>query len=144
VSVEAVRTNRQRMGGHGARIAARATGGVQPPGFYDMLVAKHGLKAPWHAFTGLGLGQALVLVRGVEAAARKNGGDKLTGENVHQALLDTQFPSAQFFGFTGGDIDFSIEAPFPLKDPRINVGQVVGGKLKTVAAGVPVPKLAKW
>jgi len=112
--------------------------------FYDMLVAKHGLKAPWHAFTGLGLGQALVLVRGVEAAARKNGGDKLTGENVHQALLDTQFPSAQFFGFTGGDIDFSVEAPFPLKDPRINIGQVVGGKLKTVAAAVPVPKLAKW
>ena len=112
--------------------------------FYDMLVAKHGLKAPWHAFTGLGIGQALVLVRGVEAAARKHGGDKLTGELVHRTLIDTTFPAKDFFGFTGGDIDFSLEAPFPLADPRINVGQVTGGKLRTVAASVPVPKLAKW
>lgn len=112
--------------------------------FYDMLVARHGLKAPWHAFTGLGIGQALVLVRGVEAAARKHGGDKLTGELVHRTLLDTNFPAKDFFGFTGGDIDFSLEAPFPLADPRINIGQVTGGKLRTVAAGVPVPKLAKW
>ena len=112
--------------------------------FYDMLVAKHGLKAPWHAFTGLGIGQALVLVRSVEAAARKHGGDKLTGELVHRTLLDTSFPAKDFFGFTGGDIDFSIEAPFPLANPRINVGQVTGGKLRTVAAGVPVPKLTKW
>ena len=112
--------------------------------FYDMLVAKHGLKAPWHAFTGLGIGQALVLVRGVEAAARKHGGDKLTGELMHRTLIDTTFPAKDFFGFTGGDIDFSLEAPFPLADPRINVGQVTGGKLRTVAASVPVPKLAKW
>lgn len=112
--------------------------------FYDMLVAKHGLKAPWHAFTGMGIGQALVLVRGVEATARKHGGDKLTGELVHRTLLDTTFPAKEFFGFTGGDIDFSLEAPFPLADPRINVGQVTGGKLRTVAAGVPVPKLTKW
>ncbi len=112
--------------------------------FYDMLVTKHGLKAPWHAFTGLGIGQALVLVRGVEAAARKHGGDKLTGELVHRTLIDTTFPAKEFFGFTGGDIDFSLEAPFPLADPRINIGQVTGGKLRTVASGVPVPKLAKW
>lgn len=112
--------------------------------FYDMLVAKHGLKAPWHAFTGLGIGQALVLVRGVEAAARKAGGDKLTGELVHKALLETEFPAKAFFGFTGGDIDFSVDSPFPLKDPRINVGQVMGGKLKNVATSVTVPKLNKW
>ena len=112
--------------------------------FYDMLVARHGLKAPWHAFTGLGIGQALVLARGVEAAARKHGGDKLTGELVHRTLLETNFPAKDFFGFTGGDIDFSVEAPFPLADPRINIGQVSGGKLRTVASGVPVAKLTKW
>ena len=112
--------------------------------FYDMLVARHGLKAPWHAFTGLGIGQALVLVRGVEAAARKHGGDKLTGELMHRTLIDTTFPAKDFFGFTGGDIDFSVEAPFPLADPRINIGQVSGGKLRTVASGVPVAKLTKW
>ncbi len=112
--------------------------------FYDMLVAKHGLKAPWHAFTGLGIGQALVLVRGVEAAARKAGGDKLSGELLHKTLLETDFPAKAFFGFTGGAVDFSVDAPFPLKDPRINVGQVSGGKLKTVGTLVPVPKLNKW
>lgn len=112
--------------------------------FYDMLVAEHGLKAPWHAFTGAGIGQALVLVRAVEAAARKNGGDKLTGEMIHKTLLETTFPAKDFYGYTGGDIDFSFDAPFPLKDPRVNIGQVSGGKLKAVATGVATPKLAKW
>lgn len=112
--------------------------------FYDMLVAKHGLKAPWHSFTGLGIGQALVVVRGIEATVRKHGSDKITGELVYQTLLETHFPAKDFFGFTGGDVDYSVDAPFPLKDPRINIGQVVGGQLKTVASGVPVPKLAKW
>ncbi len=112
--------------------------------FYDMLVAKHGLKASWSAFTALGLSQALVLVRAVEAAAVKHGADKLTGELVHRTLLETTFQAKDFFGFSGGDIDYTVEAPFPTKDPRINVGQVTGGKLRTVAASVPVPKLTKW
>lgn len=112
--------------------------------FYDMLVAKYGLKAPWHPLLGLGVSQTLVMVRAVEAAARKNGGDKLTGEMLYTTLTETTFPAKDFFGFTGGDIDFSVEAPFPIKDARVNIGQVVGGKLTTVAKGVPVPKLAKW
>ena len=112
--------------------------------FYDMLVAKHGLKGPWHSLTTIGINQALVMVRVVEAAAKKNGGDKLTGEMLYNTLIDTNFAAKDFYGFTGGDIDFSVEAPFPTKDPRVNIGQVVGGKLTTVAKGVPVPKLAKW
>lgn len=113
--------------------------------FYDMLVAKYGMKAPWHSITTIGINQTLVLVRAVEAAAKKNGGDKLTGEMLYNTLIETHFPAKDFFGFTGGgDIDFSVEAPFPIKDPRVNIGQVVGGKLTTVARGVPVPKLAKW
>lgn len=112
--------------------------------FYDMLVAKYGLKAPWHAFTGVGIGQALLLVQAVEVAAGKNGGDKLTGENVYRALMDTDFAAKDLHGFSGGNVDFSPEAPFPLKDPRINIGQVTGGKVGTVATSVPVPKLAKW
>ncbi|RYZ12698.1 MAG: ABC transporter substrate-binding protein [Comamonadaceae bacterium] len=113
--------------------------------FYDMLVAKYGLKAPWHSITSIGLNQTLVLVRAVEAAAKKNGGDKLTGEMLYATLVGTTFPAGDFYGFTGGgDIDFSVEAPFPTRDPRVNIGQVVGGKLVTVARGVPVPKLAKW
>ncbi len=113
--------------------------------FYDMLVAKYGMKAPWHSITTIGMNQALVMVRVVEAAAKKHGGDKLTGEILYNTLLETHFPAKDFYGFTGGgDIDFSVEAPFPTKDPRVNIGQVVGGKLTTVAKGVPVPRLAKW
>lgn len=113
--------------------------------FYDMLVAKYGLKAPWHSITSIGLNQTLVMVRAVEAAARKHGGDKLTGEILYNTLIDVDFPAKDFFGFTGGgEIDFSVEAPFPTKDPRVNIGQVVGGKLVTVARGVPVPRLSKW
>jgi branched-chain amino acid transport system substrate-binding protein len=112
--------------------------------FYDMLVAKYGMKAPWHSLTTVGMNQAMVMVRVVEAAARKHGGDKLTGELLYNTLIDVNFPGKDFFGLTGGDIDFSVEAPFPTRDPRVNIGQVVGGKLTTVARNVPVPKLAKW
>jgi len=112
--------------------------------FYDMLVARHGMKVPWHAITSLGMTQTLLAVRAVEVAAKKHGADKVTGEIIYQTLLETTFPAKDFFGLTGGDLDFSVETPFPTKAPRINVGQVVGGKLVTVAQGVPVPTLAKW
>jgi branched-chain amino acid transport system substrate-binding protein len=127
---------------HGSVIATEED--TEAKRFYDMLVAKHGLKGPWHSLTTIGISQALVMVRVVEAAAKKNGGDKLTGEMLYSTLIDTNFAAKDFYGFTGGDIDFSVEAPFPTKDPRVNIGQVVGGKLTTVAKGVPVPKLAKW
>ena len=79
-----------------------------------------------------------------KAAARKHGGDKLTGELLYKTLIDTNFSGKDFFGYTGGDIDYSVDAPFPTRDPRVNIGQVVGGKLTTVARQVAVPKLAKW
>ena len=112
--------------------------------FYDMLVAKYGNKQPWNAFSAIGIGQAMVLVRAVETAARKHGGDKLTGEIMYRTLVETTFPAKDFNGYAGGDVEFSVEAPFPTKDPRVNIGQVVGGKLITVAPAVPAPKLEKW
>jgi branched-chain amino acid transport system substrate-binding protein len=112
--------------------------------FYDLLVAKHGMKVPWHAITSLGMTQTLLAVRAIEVAAKKHGPDKLNGELIYNTLMETTFPAKDFFGLTGGDLDFSVEAPFPTKDPRINIGQVVGGKLITVARGVPVPRLGKW
>ncbi|MGQ3002119.1 ABC transporter substrate-binding protein [Hydrogenophaga sp.] len=112
--------------------------------FYDLLVARHGMKVPWHAITSLGMTQTLLAVRAIEVAAKKHGPDKLSGELIYTTLLETTFPAKDFFGLTGGDLDFSVEAPFPTKDPRINIGQVVGGKLTTVAKGVPVPRLGKW
>jgi branched-chain amino acid transport system substrate-binding protein len=83
-------------------------------------------------------------VRAVEAGARKYGGDKLTGELMYKTLVEVNFPASQFNGFAGGEIDFSIEAPFPTKDPRVNIGQVLNGKLTTIAPAVPAPKLEKW
>jgi len=112
--------------------------------FYDLLVAKHGMKVPWHAITSLGMTQTLLAVRAIEVAAKKHGPDKLSGELIYSTLIETTFPAKDFFGLTGGDLDFSVEAPFPTRDPRINIGQVVGGKLVTVAKGVPVPRLGKW
>jgi branched-chain amino acid transport system substrate-binding protein len=112
--------------------------------FYDLLSTKHGLKAAWNSFSAIGIAQALVLVRSVEAGARKYGGDKLTGDLMYQTLTSTHFAAKDFFGYVGGDVDFSVEAPFPLRDPRVNIGQVNGGKLTTIATGVPVPKLEKW
>jgi branched-chain amino acid transport system substrate-binding protein len=112
--------------------------------FYDLLAAKYGMKQPWNSFTAIGIGQALVLVRAVEAGARKSGGDKLTGELMYKTLVEVNFPASQFNGFAGGEIDFSIEAPFPTKDPRVNIGQVLNGKLTTIAPAVPAPKLEKW
>jgi branched-chain amino acid transport system substrate-binding protein len=112
--------------------------------FYDMLAAKYGMKQPWNSFTAIGIGQALVLVRAVEAGARKYGGDKLTGELMYKTLVEVNFPASQFNGFAGGELDFSIEAPFPTKDPRVNIGQVLNGKLTTIAPAVPAPKLEKW
>lgn len=127
---------------HSSVIATEAGG--ESKRFYDMLVAKYGLKAPWHSITTIGISQALVMVRVVEAGARKYGADKLTGENIYKTLIDTTFPAADFYGYTGGDIDYSVEASFPLEDPRVNIGQVVNGKLSTVGKAVPVPKLTKW
>ncbi len=112
--------------------------------FYDLLAARHGMKVPWHAITSLGMTQTLLAVRAIEVAAKKHGPDKLTGEQIYSALIETTFPAKDFYGLTGGDLDFSVEAPFPTRDPRINVGQVIGGKLTTVARGVPVPTLGKW
>jgi branched-chain amino acid transport system substrate-binding protein len=102
------------------------------------------MKAPWHPLSTIGISQSLVMVRAVEVAARKHGGDKLTGELLHKVLLDTNFPGKDYFGFVGGDIDYSTEAPFPTGDPRVNIGQVVNGKLTSVARNAPVPKLVKW
>jgi branched-chain amino acid transport system substrate-binding protein len=112
--------------------------------FYDLLVAKYGLKAPWHALTNVGINSALVLVRTVESAARKSGSDKLTGELIYRTLLDSTVSSKELFGFIASDISFTTDTPFPAKAPRINVGQVVNSKIRTVGSAVVVPVLEKW
>lgn len=111
--------------------------------FFDMLTAKYELKTGWSAISGAGVGQALLICRAVEAAAKKHGPDKLTGEIMHQTLMENTFTSKDLFGFAN-DISYSVAAPFPAYNPKVNIGQVKGGKMTTVATGVPISKLERW
>jgi branched-chain amino acid transport system substrate-binding protein len=111
--------------------------------FYDMLTAKYGLKAPWHGITAAGIAQTLLLVRSVEAAARKNGSTKLNGEMIHQTLLDTPITGASLFGYSS-DLSYNISAPFPVYNPKVNVGVVKDGKVTSAVTGYPIPKLERW
>lgn len=116
---------------------------TEPKKFYDMLVAKYGLKAPWHGITASGISQALVLTRSVEAAAKKYGGDKLTGDLIYKTILDTPMSSASLFGYSA-DLSYGISAPFPTYQPKVNIGLVKGGKVTTAVTGYPIPKLERW
>ena len=111
--------------------------------FYDMLVSKYGLKAPWNGITIGGIAQSLLLVRAVEAAAKKHGPDKLTGDLVHKTLLETTFTSASLFGYSA-DLKYDISAPFPAQNPKVNIGVVKDGKLLPAVLGYPVPKMDLW
>lgn len=117
--------------------------GTEPKKFYDLLVAKYGLKAPWHGITASGISQALVLVRSVEAATKKYGPTKLNGELIHQTILDTPISSASLFGYSA-DLSFGVSAPFPIYQPKVNIGVVKGGKVTTAIIGYPIPKLERW
>jgi len=116
---------------------------TEPRQFYDMLTAKYGLKAPWHGITSSGIAQTLALVRAVEAAAKKHGSSKLTGELIHKTILETPITSASMFGYTH-DLAYGISAPFPTYQTKVNVGVVKAGKVTSAATGHPIPKLERW
>ena len=111
--------------------------------FYDLLTSKYGLKAPWHGITAAGIGLTLLMVRSVEAAAKKNGATKLNGEMIHQTLLDTPITGASLFGYSS-DLSYNISAPFPVYNPKVNIGVVKDGKVTSAATGYPIPKLDRW
>lgn len=115
----------------------------EPHRFYDMLVAKYGLKAPWNSLTAAGIGQALLLVRSVEAAAKKYGPSQLTGEQMYKVILETPFTSKELFGYMN-DLSYGVGAPFPTYNIKVNVAQVKGGKMLLVTSGSPVSKLERW
>lgn len=111
--------------------------------FYDTLVSKYGLKAPWNGVTIGGIAQSLLLVRAVEAAGKKYGADKLTGDLVHKTLLETTFTSQDLFGYAR-DLKYEASAPFPVSDIRVNIGVVKDGKLVEAAHAHAVPKMDRW
>ena len=116
---------------------------TEPKRFYDMLTAKYGLKAPWHGITASGIAQALMLVRAVEAAAKKHGAQKLNGDLVHQAILETPISNASLFGYAH-DLSYDPSAPFPVNDLKVNVGVVKNGQVTSAVNGHPIPKLERW
>lgn len=111
--------------------------------FYDMLVAKYKLTGGWDVMTMMGMNQMLFTVRAIEAAAKKVGADKVTGEAVRNALFDNTITSAQTFGVLP-DLKFTREAPFPLGGMAVNIGTVKDGKYTVAAQNVPVPTVNKW
>lgn len=111
--------------------------------FYSMLQAKYGLKANWNSMTMLGLGQAIVAVRAVEAAAKAKGAAGVTGEAVHAALMATDFTGAQLMGLVPG-VDFNAESPFPTSSAKVNIATLKDGKVVRVTADARVPAIPKW
>jgi branched-chain amino acid transport system substrate-binding protein len=111
--------------------------------FYSMLQSKYGAKAGWNAMTMMGMGQAIVAVRAVEAAAKAKGSAGVTGEAVHAALTSTDFTGAQLMGLLPG-VDFKPENPFPTGSAKVNIATMKDGKVARVAADVPVPAIPKW
>lgn len=111
--------------------------------FFDMLTSRYGMKANWSVTTVQGMGQALITVRAIEAAAKKVGADKVTGEALRDALLSTSFPSAETFSVLPS-VTFTKDAPFPTSGLTVSVGTVRGGKYTAAASDTPVPTLNKW
>src|SRR5690606_14948229 len=100
--------------------------------FFEMLRDKYNLKAQWTVSAVQGLGQSVIAMRAIEAAAKKVGADKITGEAVHEALLSTQFPSDETFR-TLGDIKFSNEGPFPTEGLVASIVTIKDGKYVAAA-----------
>lgn len=111
--------------------------------FFDMLQSKYNLKAKWTVSAVQGLGQALITMRAIEAAAKKVGADKITGEALREALISTPISSADTFGILG-NIQFTNEGPFPTKGLVVSIATVKDGKYVEAASNVPVPVLNKW
>ena len=111
--------------------------------FFDMLQAKYNLKAKWTVSAVQGLGQALIAMRAIEAAAKKVGPDKITGEAVREALISTTISADDSFKILGG-IKFSNDGPFPTQGMVASIATVKDGKYIEAAEHVPVPSLNKW
>ena len=111
--------------------------------FFDMLQAKYNLKAKWTVSAVQGLGQALIAMRAIEAAAKKVGPDKITGEAVREALISTTISADDTFKSLGG-IKFSNDGPVPTQGMVASIATVKDGKYMEAAEHVPVPSLNKW
>jgi branched-chain amino acid transport system substrate-binding protein len=113
--------------------------------FYQVLAKGYGLPAEWNPLSLLGVSQGLLAVRAVEHAARKVGADKLTGEAVYEALSTGTFTEDELMGVLP-TLQFTKEAPFPLRGGKVQVETVKNGKYQLATPGwLPIPAdIAKW
>lgn len=111
--------------------------------FQQMVVAKYKAQVTWSVASVMGFNQTLVALRAIEAAARKVGADKVTGEAVRTALMTTQISADQTFGMLP-NITYTNEAPFPVTGLTVNIATIKDGKYVIAAENVPVPAIAKW
>ena len=111
--------------------------------FYEMLKSKYKLGTGWTAMTVMGMNQALLTVRTIEAAVKDVGAAKVDGQAMRAALLKHPIPSARTFGILP-DVAYTNDAPFPLRGLTVNVGTVKDGRYVIAAQGVPVPVVNKW
>jgi branched-chain amino acid transport system substrate-binding protein len=111
--------------------------------FFDMLTAKYGMKSQWTVTAVQGLGQTLVALRAIEAAAAKVGPDKITGQAIRDALLAAPIKSDRIFSVLS-DLNFTNEAPFPVAGLSAGIGTIKDGKYAAAAKDAPVPVLNKW
>ena len=114
-----------------------------PHEFEQTLVSKYKAPIEWTVATVMGLNQTMVAMRAIEAAAKKNGADKITGEAVREAMLSTPITSEQTFGILP-NLTYTKEAPFPISGLTVNIATVKDGKYTIVADKAPVPTLSKW
>ena len=114
-----------------------------PHDFEQMLVSKYKAQIDWTVATVMGLNQTMVALRAIEAAVKKNGAGKISGEAVREAMLSTTIASDQTFGILP-NLTYSAEAPFPLSGLTVNIATVKDGKYSIVADKAPVPTLGKW
>lgn len=111
--------------------------------FFDMLTSKYNMKAQWTVTAVQGLGQSLVTLRAIEAAARKVGPDKITGEVIRGVMLSETIKSDTIYGVLP-DLKFSNDAPFPVSGLTVGIGTIKDGKYAAAAKDAPVPTLSKW
>jgi branched-chain amino acid transport system substrate-binding protein len=109
--------------------------------FFDLLVSKYKLAAPWGVLTVQGMSQGIVTVRSIEAAIKKFGANNLDGTKLKEAMLSEKI--------TGNksiipDFSFTKQTTFPSAGATVNIGTVKGGKYTTAATDVPMPNLARW
>ena len=97
--------------------------------FNNLLVEKYGLKKGlWNPYCMMALNQSLLAIRAIEHGIKKAGKDKVTGQDVYDAMFEGVFTSEELMG-TLPDLTFTKQAPFPMGEGvKVMIETVKDGK----------------